>query len=91
MVIATARRRGILAAVVLAGALAGLLLGTGGAGSQTPPAAPTITSVTPGDGTLTVQWTAPSGVMGITRYDLRHIPTDAGPADKLGRVHLKLH
>ena len=83
MVIATARRRGILAAVVLAGALAGLLLGTGGAGSQTPPAAPTITSVTPGDGTLTVQWTAPSGVMGITRYDLRHIPTDAGPADKL--------
>ncbi len=82
MLITAASRRGILAAVALAGALAGLLLGTGGAGSQTPPAAPTITSVTPGDGALTVQWTAPSGVTGITRYDLRYIGTDADAMDK---------
>ena len=41
------------------------------------PAAPTIDAVAVGDGALTVAWTAPAGVAGITAYDLRHIPTAA--------------
>ena len=45
--------------------------------AQTPVAAPTIDSVTPGDGSLTIGWTAPTGVTGITAYDLRHIETSA--------------
>ena len=40
------------------------LLVAGSAAAQ--PAAPTITSVTPGEGALTVAWTAPSGVTGVT-------------------------
>ena len=46
------------------------------------PAAPTINSVTAGDGSLTVLWTAPAGVPGssITAYDVRHIISSA--ADK---------
>ena len=39
--------------------------------------APTIDSVTPGDGRLTIGWTAPTGVTGITAYDLRYIETSA--------------
>ena len=78
----TARWGRLLVAAILAGGLAALLLGIGGARSQTPPTAPTITSVTPGDGALTVQWTAPSGVTGITSYDLRYIRTDADTMDK---------
>ena len=39
--------------------------------------APTIDSVTPGDGRLTSAWTAPAGVTGITAYDLRYILTSA--------------
>ena len=50
-----------------------LLLLAGSAAAQ--PAAPTINAVTPGDGALTVAWTAPSGVTGITAYDLRYILT----------------
>ena len=82
MLSTTARWGRLLVAAILAGGLAALLLGIGGARSQTPPAAPTITSVTPGDGALAVQWTAPSGVTGITRYDLRYIRTDADTMDK---------
>ena len=41
------------------------------------PAAPTIGSITPGEGALTVVWTAPSAVTGITAYDLRYILTSA--------------
>ena len=48
--------------------------------AQTPIAAPMIDSVTPDDGQLTIGWTAPAGVTGITAYDLRHIRSDA--ADK---------
>ncbi len=40
-------------------------------------AAPTISAVHPGDEALTVVWTAPSGVTGITAYDLRWILTSA--------------
>ena len=40
-------------------------------------AAPTITAAHPGDEALTVVWTAPSGVTGITAYDLRWILTSA--------------
>ena len=62
--------------VVLA-ALVGLLAVSGQAGAQTP-GTPTITSVTAGDGSLTVEWTAPSnqGGSNVTSYDLRHIETD---------------
>ena len=45
--------------------------------AQTPVAAPTIESVTPGDGRLTIEWTAPAGVTGIAAYDLRYIETSA--------------
>ena len=45
--------------------------------AQTPVAAPTIDSVTAGDGQLTISWTAPAGVTGITAYDLRYIETSA--------------
>ena len=65
-----------LLAVVLA-VLVGLLAISGQAGAQTP-GAPAITSVTAGDGSLAVAWTAPSNQGGstITSYDLRHIETD---------------
>ena len=84
LLIALARRRLPAAAgpILVVGVVVVLLLGIGGAGSQTPPAAPTITSVTSGDGALTVVWAAPTGVSGITRYDLRYIRTDAEAADK---------
>ena len=62
--------------VVLA-ALVGLLAISGDAGAQTP-GAPAITSVTAGDGSLAVAWTAGNqGGSTITSYDLRHIETDA--------------
>ena len=50
--------------------------------SITSPGSPTIQSVTPGDQTLTVIWTAPEsdGGAAITAYDLRHVQSDA--ADK---------
>ena len=54
-----------------------LLVGPGRILAQTPIAAPTIDSVTPGDGRLTIGWTAPPGVTGITAYDLRYIKTSA--------------
>ena len=42
------------------------------------PGAAAIVSVSPGAGSLTVFWSAPSGdASGITAYDLRHIRTDA--------------
>ena len=62
--------------VVLA-VLVGLLAISGQAGAQTP-GAPAITSVTAGDGSLAVAWTAPGNQGGstITSYDLRYIETD---------------
>ncbi len=57
-----------------------LLVVPGGILAQTQVAPPTIDTVTPGDGTLAIAWTAPTGVTGITAYDLRHIRSDA--ADK---------
>ena len=45
--------------------------------AQTLIAAPTINSVTPSDGNLFIEWTAPPGVTGITAYDLRYIETSA--------------
>ena len=47
-----------------------------------PPAAPAIGTLTPGDGALTVTWTAPAdnGGASISAYDLRYIPSD--PPDK---------
>ena len=58
-------------------ALLCLVLALGYANAQTPPAAPTIDSVTSGDTSLTVAWTAPVGATGITAYDVRHIETSA--------------
>ena len=52
-----------------------LLVAPGRILAQTPIAAPTINSVTPGDGRLTIGWSAPAGVTGITAYDLRYIKT----------------
>ena len=57
-------------------AAAYLWLAAGAAGAQAP-AAPAIDAVFAGDGALTVTWSAPAGVTGITAYDLRHIPTAA--------------
>ena len=63
---------------VVVAALVGLLALSGQAGAQTP-GAPAITSVTAGDGSLTVAWNAPTNQVGptITSYGLRHIETDA--------------
>ena len=52
-----------------------LVLALGYASAQSTPAAPTIDSVTSGDTTLTVAWSAPAGETGITAYDVRHIKT----------------
>ena len=62
-------------------ALLCLMLALGYASAQTPPAAPTIDSVTSGDATLTVAWTAPAGETGITAYDVRHIKTSEDETD----------
>ena len=50
---------------------------------RTTPAAPTISSVTPGNATLTVTWTAPTNTGGsaITGYDVRHKLTSAPDID----------
>ncbi len=66
----------VAACVVLAFA-AGLVVDGRQARTQSPLAAPTIDSVDHGDGSLTVSWSAPAGVTGITNYDLRHIASDA--------------
>ena len=60
-----------------------MVLTLGYAIAQTPPAAPTIDSVSPGDATLTVAWTAPVGETGITAYDVRNIKASETSANKL--------
>ena len=47
------------------------------------PAAPTVNTVTPGDDSLTVTWSAPGFMRGsaITSYDLRYIPIGADETD----------
>ena len=62
-------------------ALLCLVLALGYASAQSPPAAPTIDSVTSGDTTLTVAWTAPAGATGITAYDVRRIETSEDETD----------
>ena len=52
-----------------------LVLALGYAIAQSTPAAPAIGSVTSGDTTLAVAWTAPAGETGIAAYDVRHIKT----------------
>ena len=65
-------------APVIVAVLLGLVLALGYAMAQTnTPAAPAIASLTAGDTTLTVTWTAPAGETGITAYDVRHIQTSA--------------
>ena len=53
--------------------------GTGAGKPLTTPSAPTIDSVTPGDETLTVSWSAPADTGGseVTGYDLRYIRSDS--------------
>ena len=53
--------------------------GTGAGKPLTTPGAPTIDSVTPGDETLTMSWSAPADTGGseVTGYDLRYIRSDA--------------
>ena len=50
---------------------------------QTTPGAPSISSLTPGDGTLAVAWSAPGndGGADIRSYDLRYIRSDAPNKD----------
>ena len=62
-------------------ALLCLVLALGYASAQSPPAAPTIDSVSSGDTTLTLAWTAPAGATGITAYDVRHIETSVDETD----------
>ena len=62
-------------------ALLCLMLALGYVRAQSPPAAPTIDSVSSGDTTLTVAWTAPAGETGITAYDVRHIETSEDETD----------
>ena len=62
-------------------ALLCLMLALGYASAQSPPAAPTIDSVSPGDTALTVAWTAPAGATGITAYDVRQIETSEDETD----------
>ena len=62
-------------------ALLCLVLALGYASAQSPPAAPTIDSVSSGDTTLTVAWSAPAGATGITAYDVRHIKTSEDETD----------
>ena len=53
--------------------------GAGAGKPLTTPSAPTVDSVTPGDETLAVSWSAPSDTGGseVTGYDLRYIRSDA--------------
>ena len=67
----------LMAACVMLAVVAGLIVDGRQADTQSPLAAPTIESVTPGDGLLTVAWSAPVGLTGITAYDLRYIRSDA--------------
>ena len=62
-------------------ALLSVALALGYASAQSTPAAPTIDSVTSGDTTLAVAWTAPAGETGITAYDVRHIKTSEDETD----------
>ena len=61
-------------------ALLCLALALGYASAQSTPSAPTIDSVTSGNTTLAVAWSAPAGETGITAYDVRHIKTSADEA-----------
>ena len=67
----------LMAACVMLAVAAGLVVDGRQADTQSPLAAPTIDSITPGDGLLTVAWTAPARVTGIRAYDLRYIRSDA--------------
>ncbi|WP_419553143.1 S8 family serine peptidase [Candidatus Poriferisodalis sp.] len=75
-------KRAALVVFLFAGTLALPVLTGDDALAQTPPAAPTITAVGPGDEALTVAWSAPAGVTGISSYDLRFIDSSSSAADK---------
>ena len=70
-----------LAPVVVAALLSLMLALSYAVAQSNVPAAPTIASVTPGDTTLAVAWTAPAGETGITAYDVRHIETSEDETD----------
>ena len=76
-------KRSALVVCLLAGTLTLPVLGGHRAAAQTP-AAPTISGVASGDQSLTVAWSAPTGVStaDITAYDLRYIETSASATDK---------
>ena len=64
-------------ALPLVALVAGFVLPGPASGQSDPPAAPAISAVHAGDEALTVVWEAPSGVTGITAYDVRYILTGA--------------
>lgn len=70
---------GRLAAGAAAAALLRVFWLAADAGAQQKPGAPTITSVTAGDGSLTLVWTAPAnnGGSAITAYNLRCVDKSA--------------
>ncbi len=53
-------------------------------GHRSAPTPPSVDTITPGSGSLTVSWSAPSFMRGaaITSYDLRYIPTAADETDE---------
>ena len=66
--------------LVVGFALLCLVLSPGYAIAQSP-TEPDIDSVSSGDTTLTVAWTAPAGETGITAYDVRHLETSEDESD----------
>ena len=66
------------------GSLCILLATVGGIAIAQTPGSPTISTVTPGDGSLSVVWTAPADTGGsaVSSYDLRYILTSSSQTDK---------
>ena len=71
-------------ACVAIGSLCMLWAAVGGIATAQVPGLPTISTITPGDGSLTVAWTAPADTGGsaVSSYDLRYILTSSSPIDK---------
>ena len=72
---------------ILAGTVVGFCMlwaAVGSVAEAQTPGMPTISTITPGDGLLTVVWTAPADTGGsaVSSYDLRYIFTSSSTTDK---------